>query len=389
MYTLRLVRIASKVSKIIWVHNTCIFGDVFFRLMIIGIPKEIKEHEYRVSVTPSGAGELVDDGHRVLVEKSAGDGSGFPDDDYHQAGAEIADKGRLFRDSGLIVKVKEPLSTEYDLLREGQALFTFLHLASSTELISVLLKKNIAGFAYETLEINDTLPLLTPMSEIAGKMAPVVAAHYLQKVYGGEGILITGTGDVSPARVLILGAGVVGMSALKVAYGMGARVSVIDRGIEKLKRINEIYHERVSAVISTKGNIESEVIKTDILIGAVLVTGEKTPKLVSKELVSKMKKGAVIVDVSVDQGGCVETTKPTTHDNPVYTVDGVIHYAVANMPGAYPRTSTLALTGRTIEYIKLLAKTGIKSAVENATLKTALNTYKGKIVHKAVAGSIK
>jgi alanine dehydrogenase len=244
MYTLRLVRIASKVSKIIWVHNTCIFGDVFFRLMIIGIPKEIKEHEYRVSVTPSGAGELVDDGHRVLVEKSAGDGSGFPDDDYHQAGAEIADKGRLFRDSGLIVKVKEPLSTEYDLLREGQALFTFLHLASSTELISVLLKKNIAGFAYETLEINDTLPLLTPMSEIAGKMAPVVAAHYLQKVYGGEGILITGTGDVSPARVLILGAGVVGMSALKVAYGMGARVSVIDRGIEKLKRINERQGDR-------------------------------------------------------------------------------------------------------------------------------------------------
>ncbi len=357
--------------------------------MIIGIPKEIKEHEYRVSVTPSGAGELVDDGHRVLVEKSAGDGSGFPDDDYQQAGAEIADKDRLFRESGLIVKVKEPLPTEYDLFREGQALFTFLHLASAPELISALLKKNIAGFAYETLEINDTLPLLTPMSEIAGKMAPVVAAHYLQKVYGGEGILITGTGDVSPAQVLILGAGVVGMSALKVAYGMGARVTVINRGIEKLKRINEIYHERVRAVISTKENIEAEVIEADILIGAVLVTGEKTPSLVSKELVSKMKKGAVIVDVSVDQGGCVETTKPTTHDNPVYTVDGVIHYAVANMPGAYPRTSTLALTGRTIEYIRLLAKTGIKSAAENVTLKTALNTYEGEIVHKAVAGSMK
>ena len=340
-------------------------------------------------MTPSGAGELVDDGHRVLVEKSAGDGSGFPDDDYQQAGAEIADKDRLFRESGLIVKVKEPLPTEYDLFREGQALFTFLHLASAPELISVLLKKNIAGFAYETLEINDTLPLLTPMSEIAGKMAPVVAAHYLQKVYGGEGILITGTGDVSPAQVLILGAGVVGMSALKVAYGMGARVTVINRGIEKLKRINEIYHERVRAVISTKENIEAEVIEADILIGAVLVTGEKTPSLVSKELVSKMKKGAVIVDVSVDQGGCVETTKPTTHDNPVYTVDGVIHYAVANMPGAYPRTSTLALTGRTIEYIRLLAKTGIKSAAENVTLKTALNTYEGEIVHKAVAGSIK
>lgn len=357
--------------------------------MIIGIPKEIKEHEYRVSVTPSGAGELLDDGHRVLVEKSAGDGSGFPDDDYRQAGAEIADKARLFRDSELIVKVKEPLPAEYDLLREGQALFTFLHLASAPELRRVLLKKNIAGFAYETLEINGTLPLLTPMSEIAGKMAPVVAAHYLQKVYGGEGILITGTGDVSPARVLILGAGVVGMSALKVAYGMGARVTVIDRGIEKLKRVNEIYHERVRAVISTGENIESEVLKTDIFIGAVLVTGEKTPRLVSKELVSKMKKGAVIVDVSVDQGGCVETTKPTTHDNPVYTVDGVIHYAVANMPGAYPRTSTLALTGMTIPYIRMLAKNGIKKVSENTLLKTAINTYKGEIVHKAVAASIK
>ena len=358
--------------------------------MIIGIPKEIKEHEYRVGMTPSGAGELVKDGHKVLVEKSAGIGSGFSDAEYEQAGAEIYDRADLFRDSELIIKVKEPLPSEFDLLREGQAVFTFLHLASKPELTELLLKKNIAGFAYETLEVNGALPLLTPMSEVAGKMAPIMAAYYLQRVYGGVGVLVTGTGDVSPAKVLILGAGVVGMSALKVAYGMGASVTVLDRGIDKLMRVKEIYHERVKAVVSTKENIESEIIKTDVLIGAVLVTGAKAPKLVSKELVSKMKKGAVIVDVSVDQGGCVETTKPTTHDNPVYEVDGVIHYTVANMPGAYPRTSTLALTNRTNEYIRMLANNGIKkSAEEDTPLKSALNTYKGKIVYSAVAESFK
>ncbi len=354
--------------------------------MIIGIPKEIKEHEYRVGITPSGVRELKKDGHRIIVEDSAGSGSGFPDEDYKKAGAEITDKEKLFRDSELIIKVKEPLPTEYDLFREGQALFTFLHLASNQELLNILLKKNITGFGYETLEVNGNLPLLRPMSEIAGKMAPVVAAYYLQRVHGGEGILITGTRDVSPARVLILGAGVVGMSALRVAYGMGARVTLIDREIEKLNRIKKIYHERVRVIISTHENIETEVIKADVVIGAVLVTGAKASKLVSKEVVSRMKKGSVIVDVSVDQGGCIETTKPSTHNDPIYMVDGVIHYTVANMPGAYPRTSTLALTNRTLEYIKMLAKKGIENAtVENTPLKSALNTYKGKIMHKAVA----
>jgi alanine dehydrogenase len=357
--------------------------------MIIGIPKEIKEYEYRVGVTPSGVKELVKGGHRIIVERSAGSGSGFFDEDYLQSGAEITDKGQLFNDAELIVKVKEPLPPEYDFFREGQAVFTFLHLASAPELIKILLKKNIAGFAYETLEINGTLPLLMPMSEIAGKMAPVMAAYYLQKIHGGEGVLVTGAGGVSPARVLILGAGNAGMGALEVAYGMGANVTVINRGKEKLRRIDEMYKGKVRSVVSTVENIEAEVSDADVVIGAVLTTGAKAPRLVSKELVSKMKKGSVIVDISVDQGGCVETTKPTTHNNPVYLVDGVIHYTVANMPGAYPQTSTLALTSRTLEHIKMLARKGIENAATKDTpLKSALNTYKGKIMHKAVAESM-
>ena len=357
--------------------------------MIIGVPKEIKEHEYRVGITPSGVKELVKSGHRIIVERSAGAGSGFSDEDYQLAGAEISDKEKLFSDSGLIIKVKEPLTDEYHLLREGQALFTFLHLASNPELTKILLKKNISAFAYETLEVNGTLPLLKPMSEIAGKMAPFIAAFYLQKFHGGSGLLLTGAEGVPPAYVLILGAGVVGMSALKVAYGMGARVTIINRGGEKLRQVDELYQGNVRTLAATAENIETETFGADVLIGAVHVTGLKTPKLISRELVSKMKKGAVIVDVSVDQGGCIATTRPSTHNNPVYTVDGVVHYTVANMPGAYPRTSTLALTARTVEYIKILAKDGIENAFkENPPLRTALNTFKGEIMHKAVAESI-
>ncbi len=354
--------------------------------MIIGIPKEIKEHEYRVGIIPSSVKELKKDGHRIIVEESAGEGSRFSDEDYQKAGAEILDKPRLFNDSELIVKVKEPLPTEYDLLREGQALFTFLHLAPNPELTSILLKKNVTALAYETLEVDGALPLLIPMSEIAGKMALVIAAYYQQRVYGGEGILLTSVEGVPPAKVLVLGAGTVGMNALKVAYGIGASVTVINRGMEKLERINKLYQGKVKTLTATKENIESEVLKADVVIGAVLITGARAPKLISKELVSKMKKGAVIVDVAVDQGGCIETTKPTTHNNPVYSVNGVIHYAVSNMPGAYPRTSTLALTSKTIEYIKILANNGIENAIkENVPLKSALNTYKGKVVHEALA----
>jgi alanine dehydrogenase len=354
--------------------------------MIIGIPKEIKEHEYRVGMTPSGVGELVKEGHRVIIEESAGTGSGFPDEDYQKEGAEVAEKTGVFHDAELIVKVKEPLPREYDLFRDGQALFTFLHLAAAPELTEMLLDKNITGFAYETVEVNGSLPLLKPMSEVAGKMAPIVAAYYLQKIYGGGGVLMTGAGGVSPARVLVLGAGTVGMNALQVAYGMGAHVTVLNRGEKKLRIIDELYRGDVRTLRSTEENIEAEAVSADVVIGAVLIPGAKSPKLISRELISRMKKGAVIVDVSVDQGGCIETTKPTTHDNPVYAVDGVIHYTVANMPGAYPRTSTQALADKTIEYIKMLAETGIERAVMvDGPLKSALNTYKGNIMHEAVA----
>lgn len=357
--------------------------------MIIGVPKEIKEHEYRVGITPSGVKALREDGHYVMVEYSAGEGSGFSDREYIDAGGELAEKSEIFRKAELVVKVKEPLSSEYDLLNRGQAIFTFLHLAPNPELIEILLKKEITAFAYETLEDNGTLPLLKPMSEIAGKMSPVIAGYYLQKIHGGEGILLSGVEGVAPASVVILGAGNVGMNALKIAVGMGADVTVFSRTGDKLRRIEEVYKGRVKTLISTDEAISEEVVKADVVIGAVLVAGARAPRLISRKLVSRMKKGAVIVDVSVDQGGCVETTMPTTHSNPVYMIEGVIHYAVANMPGAYPRTSTLALTNKTIKYIKILASIGIESAIkENDSLMTALNTYKGKITHKGLADSI-
>ncbi|MBI4687273.1 MAG: alanine dehydrogenase [Nitrospirae bacterium] len=356
--------------------------------MIIGVPKEIKRHEYRVGIIPSGVKEIKGSGHEVIIENGAGEGSGFSDKDYSDAGAKITDKAALFKGAELIVKVKEPLPEEYELLQDGQAIFTFLHLAPNPELTDVLLRKNIAGFAYETLEEHGALPLLQPMSEIAGRMAPLMGAFYLQKIYGGNGILPTGVEGVLPAKVLILGAGVVGMNAARVALGMGARVTVINRGIDKLQKIDELFNGRADTLPATSENIKNEALKADIVIGAVLVAGAKTPKLISRELVSKMKKGSVIVDVSVDQGGCIETTKPTTHDNPIYEVDGVIHYTVANMPGAYPRTSTIALTNRTLAYIKLLAGDGIeKSAKDGSLLRSALNTYKGKIILKAIEKS--
>jgi len=357
--------------------------------MIIGIPKEIKDHEYRVSVTPAGARELAADGNTVIVEHSAGVGSGFSDKEYVRAGADLSDKKTLFNRSELIVKVKEPLPSEFEFLQEGQSVFTFLHLAANPGLTDFMLNKNITGFAYETLEKDGTLPLLRPMSEIAGRMAPIIGAYYLQKVYGGAGVLVTGADGVAPANFLILGAGTVGMGALRVAHGMGANVTVINRGEARLKVIDRMYRGKVETVISTDESIAVEALKADVLIGAVLLAGARAPRLVSRELVTGMKKGSVIVDVSVDQGGCVETTKPTTHNDPVYSVDGVVHYSVANMPGAYPRTSTLALTAVTIGYIKKIAMMGIENAVsDHEFLKGALNTYKGHIMHEALERSI-
>lgn len=357
--------------------------------MVIGVPKEIKKEEYRVGMTPSGIAELKRDGHTLLVETGAGAGSGFSDEEYRAAGAEVADRDPLFRKAELIVKVKEPVAAEYALLREGQILFTYLHLAPNRELTGVLLGRKVAGFAYETLEKNGGLPLLLPMSEIAGRMAPLMGAVYLQKIHGGEGVLPTGTVGVKPAKAVVLGAGVVGTNAARISTGIGMETVVVDKSTERLQRIDELFLGRVKTVPVTAHAVREEVRDADIVIGAILVPGGRTPLLITREMLPTMRRGAVIIDVAVDQGGCVETSRPTTHDNPVYMVEGVLHYAVANMPGAYPRTSTFALTNSTLPYIRMLADCGVEGAVrEDAPLRSALNTYQGEIMNEALAESI-
>jgi alanine dehydrogenase len=356
--------------------------------VVIGVPKEIKKHEYRVALTPSCVMELRANGHRVLIEKSAGLGSGFSDEQYEDVGAELKNKQKLFGESDLILKVKEPLKEEYDLLKEDQALFTFLHLAPNRELIEVLLKKRITALGYETLEENGTLPLLAPMSEIAGRMSPLVASIYLQRAQGGSGILPPGAAGVLPANILIIGAGFVGFNAARVAHALGMRVTVLNRGIEQLRHLDKVFNGQINTLISTRYNVMEQLSNADIVIGAVLVTGERTPVLVTREMLSTMRKGSVVVDVSVDQGGCIETTRPTTHDDPVFVVDDIIHYAVANMPGAYPKTSTLALTNVTLPYIIRFARLGIEQAIlKDIPLRTAINTYKGNITHRGLAKS--
>jgi len=354
--------------------------------MIIGIPKEIKKEEYRVAITPSGASELKQNGHTVLIETGAGTGSGFSDNDYLDADADTVDKETLFKKSELIVKVKEPLPDEYVFFREGQAVFTYLHLAPNRQLTGFLLQKKITGLAYETLEKDRTLPLLAPMSEIAGRMAPLIGAFYLQRVHGGTGVLPSGTTTVRSAKVLILGAGDVGSNAARVSAGIGMETVVINKGVEKLRKIDEMFMGRVQTLPLTAHQVREEVRDADIIIGAVLVPGGRTPVLVTRDMLKTMKPGAVIIDVSIDQGGCVETSRPTTHDNPVYAVEGIIHYAVANMPGAYPRTSTLALTNATLPYVQTIAKVGIEHAIrEYPDIRHAVNTYRGEVTNKALA----
>ena len=357
--------------------------------MIIGIPKETRKEEYRVAITPSGVRELKKSGHTILIETNAGTGSDFSDDEYLQADADVIDRKTLFEQAELIVKVKEPLLSEYDLLRDGQALFTYLHLAPNRELTETLLKKNIAAFAYETLEKDHALPLLIPMSEIAGRMAPLMGAFFLQKFHGGTGLLPSGIEGVRPAKAIILGAGVVGTNAARIASGIGMDVVVLNRGIERLQKIDELFMGRVRTLSLTSANIQKEIEDADIIIGAVLVPGGKTPVLITREMLKIMKKGAVIIDVAIDQGGCAETSRPSTHDNPVYEVDGILHYTVANMPGAYPRTSTLALTNATLPYIKMIADMGISKAADDPILRTALNTYQGKITHPVLAAAFR
>lgn len=354
--------------------------------MVIGVPREIKKEEYRVGIIPSGVKELKSAGHTVLVEKGAGEGSGFPDEEYLDADADIVGKKTLFEKSDLIVKVKEPLPEEFDFFRPEQTVFTYLHLAPNRGLTEFLLKRRIAAVGYETLKKDDRLPLLSPMSEIAGRMAPLMGAYYLQMMHGGSGVLAGGVAGVKPAKALILGGGVVGSNAARVSIGLGMETVVINKGIEKLQKLDELFMGRVHTLPFTMHDVMVEIRDADIVVGAVLVPGGRTPVLISRDILGTMKKGAVIVDVSVDQGGCADTSRPTTHDRPIYCVDGIVHYTVANMPGAYPRTSTLALTNATLPYIKAVADMGIEDAIsEDPSLRSALNTYRGKIVHRTVA----
>jgi alanine dehydrogenase len=352
--------------------------------MIVGVPKEIKDNEARVGLTPAGAKALVEAGHTVLVETQAGVGSGFPDADYQVAGAEIvAEAASIWRKAETVVKVKEPVESEYGYFREGLVLFTYLHLAPVPALTNKLLDSKVIGIAYETVRDRDGhLPLLMPMSEIAGRMSVQVGASYLEKERGGRGILL------GPAHVTILGGGIVGTNAARIALGFGAKTTLIDVNLNRLRELDEIFGGRLYTLASNSYNIAAATREADLVIGGVLIPGSTTPKLVTREMVSQMKKGAVIVDVAIDQGGSVETAKPTSHSNPSYLVDGVVHYCVTNMPGAVPNTSTLALTNATFPYLLRLANLGAREALrQDAGLAEGLNTWQGTLTYRGVAES--
>jgi alanine dehydrogenase len=359
--------------------------------MLIGIPKEIKKGEYRVSIVPAGVKTLVDAGHRVLVEKKAGEGSGISDEDYIRAGAVVKQSTKeIWDEAEMIMKVKEPLPREYDLMHEGQIIFTYFHLAPERKLTEALLERRVIGIAYETIELDDgTLPLLTPMSEIAGRMAVHVGAYFLQKEHKGRGVLLAGVPGVEPANVVILGGGVVGTNAAKIALGMGADVTVLDINLNRLRYLDDIFFSRITTLMSNIENVKDTVTKADLLIGGILIHGARAPHVVTRDIVSQMRHGAVIVDVAVDQGGCVETTRPTSHDDPIYEVDGVIHYCVANMPGAVARTSTFALTNTTFPYCLKMANMGYKEAMRrDKALMRGLNIYDGEVTYKPVADAL-
>ena len=359
--------------------------------MRIGVPTEIKNNEYRVGMTPAGARDLSSDGHEVLVQKGAGNGSSFGDEEYEAAGAKILpDADAVFDAADMIVKVKEPIEADLERLKDGQLLFTYLHLAPVPDLTEALLKKKIVGVAYETItdERKRTLPLLTPMSEVAGRMSVHVGAYYLHKPNNGRGVLLGGVPGVLPADVVIIGGGVVGTNAAKMAVGLGARVTILDVSLDRLRQLDDIFRGEVQTLASSRAHLEDAVRRADLLIGGVLIPGAAAPKLVTRAMIGQMKKGSVIVDVAIDQGGCVETAHPTTHSDPVYEVDGVVHYCVANMPGAVPRTSTIALTNATLPYTRTLANLGFQRAVrENPGLAEGVNVYNGEITYEAVATS--
>ena len=358
--------------------------------MIVGLPKEVKDNEYRVGLTPAGVRALNDSNHKVIVEKSAGEGSGFDDGLYQKAGATIIDSAdEVWAQAEMIVKVKEPIAPEYPRMREGQLLFTYLHLAPDQKLTQELIQRKVTGIAYETItDRRGALPLLTPMSEVAGRMAIQVGAHYLEKMQGGRGILLGGVPGVPAAKVVIIGGGVVGTNAAKIAVGMGANVTIIDNNLERLRELDDIFLTKISTLASSAYMIHDAISTADLIVGAVLVPGASAPKLVTRSMLKDVPNGAVIVDVAVDQGGCIETTHPTTHSDPTYYVEGVLHYCVANMPGAVPRTSTFALTNATLPYAVKLANKGFFDAIRSdQDLKAGVNTYAGHCTYEAVASA--
>jgi alanine dehydrogenase len=354
--------------------------------MIIGVPKEIKEQEQRVALLPSGAQQLVRQGHSVLVQKSAGVGSGYLDEEYAKAGAELLESpDEVFKRADMIVKVKEPLPAELPRLRKGQILFTYLHLAASKPLTEALLKSGVIGVAYETIQVGHKLPLLEPMSEIAGRMSVVMGAYFLAKHNGGSGVLLGGVPGVLPGRVVVLGGGTSGVNAARMATGLGADVIILDVDLDRL-RFLDLTMAGTRTLFSSEANLNELMPTTDLLIGAVLVPGAKAPKLITRSMLRKMKPGSVLVDIAIDQGGCAETSRPTTHHDPVYVEEGVTHYCVANMPGAYARTSTQALTNVTFRYVELLAKGGLEQACQRQPALTGgINTREGRLTHQAVA----
>ncbi|HXJ35676.1 MAG TPA: alanine dehydrogenase [Candidatus Eisenbacteria bacterium] len=358
--------------------------------MIIGVPREIKAEENRVALTPSGAGALVAHGHQVLVEHGAGEGSSLPDRLYADAGARLSDAATVWGEAEMILKVKEPQPREYPLLRPDLILFTYLHLAAIPDLVAVLRQKRVRALGYETLQLDDaSLPLLAPMSEVAGRLSVQVGAWCLQAQNGGRGVLISGASGVRPANVVILGAGIAGASACQVAVGVGAHVSILDIAPAKLRYVHDILGGHVTTVMSNRANIEEEVLAADLVVGTVLIPGALAPKLVSRALVRAMRRGAAIVDISIDQGGCCETSRPTTHDDPIYVEEGVVHYCVTNMPAIVPHTSTYALTNATLSYALAIADQGFAAALRaSAPLRLAANVVAGEITHPGVAAAV-
>jgi alanine dehydrogenase len=354
--------------------------------MIIGVPKEIKEQEYRVALLPSGAYQLVKRGHSVQVESGAGLGAGYPDAEYQQAGAKlVASHAAIFEKADLVVKVKEPLPEEFPLLRSGQILFTYLHLAANRVLTEALMKSGITALAYETVEVNRRLPLLEPMSEIAGRMSILVGGYFLAKHFGGSGVLLGGVPGVLPGKVVVLGGGAAGINAARMAQGLGADVTILEVDLERMRFLDITLHT-AHTLYSNESHLLELLPNVDLLIGAVLVPGAKAPKLIRRDMLSRMRTGSVLVDIAIDQGGCAETSRPTTHHDPVFVEEGVTHYCVANMPGAYARTATQALTNVTYRYIELLADHGLAEAAKNQpAILSSINVMNGKVTHKAVA----